>query len=111
MTLPRDGTRERVHAPHRRGAVRHLRAHIARLPLLARAGLAVFMAGVVIDVLFLVLGSGHASHHAAAGHSGHLVAMAGMTAILAGVVIDGARLQLHPRGAKTQPEEQSDAIR
>lgn len=93
-------------------ALRYLAAQVNRLPRLVRAGLAVFIAGIAIDLLLLVLGSGHhPSQHARSPHIGHLVAMAGMTAILAGVVIDGARLQLRPRVADTQPEEVSDAIR
>jgi hypothetical protein len=93
-----------------RGAFRRLRVQLARLPLLARAGLAVLIAGVLIDLLAPVLGGFRPSHHGT-GHVGHLVAMAGMATTLAGVVIDGARRQVRPRVADTQSKEISDAIR
>ena len=104
-----DGHRP-MHGPHELGAFRRLRVQLARLPLLARAGLAVLIAGVLIDLLTPVLGGFHPSHHGT-GHVGHLVAMAGMAATLAGVVIDGSRRPVRPRPADTQSKEKSDAIR
>jgi hypothetical protein len=100
-----------MRGPRGLGAFRRLRVQLARLPLLARAGLAVLIAGALIDLLAAVLGSVHPSHHTGTGHLGHLVAMAGMAATLAGVVIDGARRQVRPRAADTQSKEISDAIR
>jgi hypothetical protein len=98
-------------ATDQQGALRPLRAQLERLPLLARPGLVVLIAGVLLDLLAPALGGGHASHHTGSGQFGHLMAMAGMTTTLAGVVIDGARRQVRPRTADTQSKEKSDAIR
>ena len=100
-----------MRGPRGLGAFRRLRVQLARLPLLARAGLAVLIAGVLIDLLAPVLGGSHPSHHTGTGHVGHLVAMAGMAATLAGVVIDGARRDTRLRFDHAQPKENSDAIR
>jgi hypothetical protein len=64
---------------------------LARLPILALAGLLLLVGGLLIDLFGPLFGGSHASHHAADAHLGHLVAMAGMVAVLAGVVIDGVR--------------------
>ena len=100
-----------MRGPRGLGAFRRFRVQLARLPLVARAGLALVLAGVLIDLLAPVLGGFHAAHHTGTGHVGHLVAMAGMAATLVGVVIDGARRQVRPLTADTQSKEQSDAIR
>jgi hypothetical protein len=64
---------------------------LARLPVLAQAGLLLLVGGLLIDLIGPLFVGNHASHHAAEAHIGHVVAMAGMVAVLAGVVIDGVR--------------------
>ena len=64
---------------------------LARLSVLAQAGLLLLVGGLLIDLISPLFAGSHASHHAAEAHLGHLVAMAGMAAVLAGVVIDGVR--------------------
>ena len=84
---------------------------LAKLPVLAQAGLLLLVGGLLIDLIGPVLGRSHASHYAAPLHLGHLVAMAGMAAVLAGVVIDGVRHDHRRRAAQTPMKERSDAIR
>ena len=103
--------KESTHGPYERGAFLRLRVQLAQFSLLSRIGLALIVIGLAVDLLAVAIGAGHPSHHEGSGHVGHLVAMAGMTTTLAGVVIDGARGQVQPRLAHTQPKENSDAIR
>ena len=65
----------------------------ARLPLIARMGVAVLLFGVLEDLVAHSLGGSPAS---AGGHTdaqmlGHLVVFVGMVLILLGVVVDGVR--------------------
>jgi hypothetical protein len=85
--------------------------HVPSFPVLARVGLAIVAAGLLLDLSLLVLMP--PTHHVGSGagadtHGGHLVVLIGMVLILLGVIADGARAP----GRRSRPEGSSrNAIR
>jgi hypothetical protein len=86
-------------------------AWLGNLPFLAIVGIAVMVAGGVLDVI-VHLGPAH--DHATGGahleeHMAHLIGMVGMVITWAGVVGDGIRRQL--RRSPAEGRSSPDAIR